>query len=91
MALQGLNIPAMRQAWAAQLTKAGRAHWRLFDKNCTTMVHNILKAGGGDRAATAAKSQLIWWPTDLIRHAKSMTRNGVTVVARSGDPRAQFQ
>ena len=48
-------------------------------------------APSGDRAATAARSPLIWWPTDLIRHAKSMNRNGVTVVARSGDPRAQFQ
>lgn len=91
VAVEGLDIGAMKTAWDGQLNKGGGAHWRIFDKNCATMVHNILKAGGGDRAATAAKKQIVWWPTDLIRYAKSMNRNGVSVFARSGDPQAQFQ
>jgi hypothetical protein len=90
VAVEGLNTQAMHDAWEAQRNKGGGAHWRLFDKNCATMVHTILKAGGGDEAATAAKKQLVWWPTDLIRYAKSMRRNGATVFARSSDPQAQF-
>ena len=86
VAIQGLNTQAMRDAWEAARNKEG-AHWRLFDKNCATMVHTILKAGGGDRAATAHKKQLVWWPTDLIRYAKSMTGH---VYKTSNDPGAAF-
>src|SRR4051794_3143974 len=53
------------------------AHWRLTDKNGPTMVHTILKAGSG--AATGHRKQLAWWPTDIIKYAKSVTRGGVTV------------
>ncbi len=91
VALTGLDTGAMFTAWGQQRQKGGGAHWRLTDKNCATMVHNILKAGGGDQAATASKKQLVWWPTDLIRYAKSMTQNGVAVFAKSDDPQAQFQ
>jgi hypothetical protein len=31
-----------------------------------------LKAGGGDGLATSSRNQLVWWPTDVIRYAKSM-------------------
>jgi hypothetical protein len=49
-----------------------RAHWKLVDKNCATACARILKAGGGDDFAATAKHQKMWWPTDLIRYAKSM-------------------
>src|SRR6185437_14730126 len=72
VAIQGLNIPDMRAAWDAARGKE-RAHWKLFDKNCATMVARILKAGGGDGFARGgAKNQSWWWPTDIIRYANSM-------------------
>jgi hypothetical protein len=35
-------------------------------------VARVLKAGGADGVTTAAKKQLIRWPTDLIRYARLM-------------------
>ena len=61
----------MKAAWDVMRTKQN-AHWKLLDKNCATAVARVLKAGGADGFATAAKKQLIWWPTDLIRYARSM-------------------
>ena len=48
------------------------AHWKLFDKNCATAVARILKAGGGDEFATPNQKQLVWWPTDLLKYARSI-------------------
>jgi hypothetical protein len=79
VALQGLNITAMKTAWDQMCSKQD-AHWKLLDKNCATAVARILKAGDADRLATAAKKQLIWWPTDLIRYARSM---GAAIVDQS--------
>lgn len=79
VALKDLNMADMKQEWDTMRTKQN-AHWKLVDKNCATSVARILKAGGGDSFATAAKSQAIWWPTDLIRYAKSM---GASVVDQS--------
>lgn len=87
VALQGLRVNDMRDAWDAARTKTG-AHWNLLRKNCATMVHTVLKAGGGDQFATAHKKQLVWWPSDLIRYAKSMTGH---VYKSSSTPAAQFQ
>jgi hypothetical protein len=74
VALKGLNIGAMKAAWDAMRTKE-RAHWKLFDKNCATAVARILKAGGGDDFATAHKHQMVWWPTDVMKYARSMGSN----------------
>jgi hypothetical protein len=74
VALKGMNIGAMKEAWD-QMRGKERAHWKLFDKNCATMVARILKAGGGDSFARAHQKQLMWWPTDLLRYAKSMGQN----------------
>ena len=87
VAIQGLQTQAMHDAWDAARNKVG-AHWRLFDKNCATMVHTILKAGGGDQLATGHKKQLVWWPSDLIRYARSMTGH---VHSSSSTPDAPFQ
>lgn len=81
VALKGLDRDAMFVAWDQARNKEG-AHWRLLDKNCATMVHTILKAGGGDQLARAHKKQLVWWPTDLIKYARSM---GNRVVMTSDD------
>lgn len=72
VALKGLDIAAMKAAWDQIRTKQN-AHWKLLDKNCATIAARVLKAGGGDRYATKAKTQLVWWPTDVVRYAKSMT------------------
>ena len=74
VALKGLNIADMKTAWDAMRTKQA-AHWKLFDKNCATAVARILKAGGGDNFATSSQKQLVWWPTDLIKYARSMGQN----------------
>ena len=79
VAVQNLNIPAMKQAWDQMRTKQG-AHWKLMDKNCATSVARVLKAGGADNVATKAKNQLVWWPTDLITYARS---KGNAIAARS--------
>lgn len=71
VALQGLNIDAMKQEWDTIRTKQN-AHWKLMDKNCATTVARVLKSGGSDASATSAQSQMVWWPTDLIRYARSM-------------------
>jgi hypothetical protein len=86
VAIRGLAVDAMRTAWRQARDKEG-AHWRLLDKNCATMVHTILKVGGGDTFATGHKKQLVWWPTDLIRYAKSMRGH---VHKTSGDAAAPF-
>lgn len=44
---EGLDRPAMVQAWRAIRDKPG-AHWRLTDKNCSTVVRRVLAAGGCD-------------------------------------------
>lgn len=72
--LKGMNIGAMRDAWMAMKGKE-RAHWKMLDKNCATAVARILKAGGGDFFANGHKNQLVWWPTDLIKYARSMGQN----------------
>lgn len=74
VALHGLNVGAMKTAWDAMKSKQA-AHWKIFDKNCATTVARILKAGGGDNYATRHKEQMVWWPTDLLRYAKSMGPN----------------
>ncbi len=74
VALSGLNIKAMILEWSRVRAKQG-AHWKLFDKNCATVVHRILAAGGGDTHATRATNQIVWWPTDLITYARSMPAN----------------
>lgn len=74
VAIQNLNIQAMKQEWDNIRTKQN-AHWKLVDKNCATTVARVLKAGGGDNFANRARDQLIWWPTDLIRYARSMGQN----------------
>jgi hypothetical protein len=86
VAIEGLDTQAMFAAWYAARNKEG-GHWRLFDKNCATMLHTILKAGGGDDLATGHKKQLVWWPSDLIRYARSMTGH---VVKDSNSPQAAF-
>jgi hypothetical protein len=45
-----------------------------------TGVARVLKAGGADDYATKAQDQAVWWPSDLIKCAKSM---GTTVVSTS--------
>src|ERR1700722_17970027 len=74
VALSGLQVGNMKAAWDQMRTKQ-RAHWKLFDKNCATAVARILKAGGGDDFATGHKQQLVWWPTDLLKYARSMGTN----------------
>ena len=69
--IDGLNTGDMKAAWDQMRTKE-RAHWKLFDKNCATAVARILKAGGGDGFARAHKHQMVWWPTDLLKYARSM-------------------
>ncbi len=71
----------MKETWDDMRHKQG-AHWKLFDKNCATAVARILKAGGGDDFATQQSKQLVWWPTDTIKYAKSM---GSNVVETSSD------
>ena len=79
VAIRNLKLSAMRTEWNLMCTKQS-AHWKVVDKNCATTVANLLKAGGGDALATAAKHQLVWWPTDLIRYARSM---GTNIAAQS--------
>jgi hypothetical protein len=74
--LKGLHIGSMKEAWD-QMRGKENAHWKLLDKNCATAVARILKAGGGDSFARSNKSQLVWWPTDLLKYAKSMGPNVV--------------
>ena len=74
VALRGMHIGRMKEAWDAVRTKE-RAHWKMVDKNCATVVARVLKAGGGDSFATTGKKQLVWWPTDLLRYARSMGPN----------------
>jgi hypothetical protein len=81
VALQNLDIDAMKQAWDDARTKQG-AHWKLLNKNCATMAARILKAGGGDDFARKHSQQVVWWPTDVIKYAKSM---GASVVESSYD------
>jgi hypothetical protein len=69
--LKHLNVGNMKAAWD-QMRNKESAHWKLIDKNCATAVARILKAGGGDDYATGHKKQLVWWPTDLLKYAKSM-------------------
>jgi hypothetical protein len=77
--LKRLDIAAMKQAWDTLRNKPN-AHWKLFDKNCATGVARVLKAGGADNYATKAQNQAVWWPSDLIKYAKSM---GTAVVSTS--------
>jgi hypothetical protein len=72
VALRSLDIAGMKQEWDNIRTKQN-AHWRLLDKNCATVAARVLKAGGGDAHATKAKTQLVWWPSDVYRYASSMT------------------
>jgi hypothetical protein len=72
VALKGLDIAAMKREWD-QIRNKQNAHWRLLDKNCATVAARVLKAGGGDAHATKAKTQLVWWPSDVYRYARSMT------------------
>ena len=74
VALKGLDVGRMKGAWDTMRTKQA-AHWKLFDKNCATAVARILKAGGGDDFASAHMKQLVWWPTDLLKYARSMGDN----------------
>ncbi len=74
VALSGLDIPKMTLEWSRMIAKEG-AHWKVFDKNCATVVHRVLAAGGGDQYATRATKQIVWWPTDLITYARSMPAN----------------
>jgi len=74
VAIKGLHVGNMKTAWDAMRTKEA-AHWKLFDKNCATAVARILKAGGADDFATSSKHQLMWWPTDLLKYARSMGQN----------------
>ena len=71
VALKGLDVGAMKAEWDKIRTKHN-SHWKLLSKNCATVVARVLKAGGGDSHATSSKNQLVWWPTDVIRYAKSM-------------------
>ncbi|HEY0777038.1 MAG TPA: hypothetical protein VGD56_03635 [Gemmatirosa sp.] len=81
VAMSCLDIGAVKAAWDLMRNKAG-AHWKIADKNCATAVARLIKAGGGDHYAKSHKSQLVWWPTDIIRYAKSMKG---CVAATSGD------
>lgn len=71
VAVSNLRMDLMKQEWD-NIRNKQNAHWKLLDKNCATTVARVLKAGGADQFATAAKSQIIWWPTDLITYARSM-------------------
>lgn len=74
VALSGLDIGAMEMEWNTIRTKA-HAHWKIFNKNCATVVARVLKAGRGDDYANRAKSQIVWWPSDLITYSRSMGPN----------------
>ncbi|MGH9625986.1 MAG: hypothetical protein ACRD6B_04785 [Bryobacteraceae bacterium] len=76
VAVSNLRMDLMKQEWDNIRTKQN-SHWKLMDKNCATTVARVLKAGGSDQFATKSKSQLVWWPTDLIAYARSM--NGCIV------------
>ena len=71
VALRNLDIDAMKQAWDEAKGKHA-CHWKLLNKNCATMAARILKAGGGDDVARKHSQQVVWWPTDVIKYAKSM-------------------
>ncbi len=73
--IDGLDEQAMATEWQAIRSKPG-AHYRLFRKNCATVVHRVLAAGGGDqRAGWRASHNLIWTPSALMTYCIKLQRS----------------
>lgn len=72
-----LDFNAMRGAWHEIRDKA-KANWKLFDKNCSTVVARVLKAGGGDTfCRNKSKSHpLFWTPGGCYEYAKAIAKHG---------------
>lgn len=74
VALRGLDLQAMTAEWLAIRDKEG-SHWKLVDKNCSTVVARVLKAGCrsvGAKGSRMLPHPLFWTPDGVTRWAKSL-------------------
>ena len=81
VAITELDRDAMREAWAQIRDKVG-ANWKLFDKNCATVVARVLKAGGANQyCRNKGKSHPLYWtPLLCYQYAKSIAKHSGVVV-----------
>lgn len=73
--MHGLNTLAMIQEWRA--IRNGGHHWRLFDKNCASVVRRVLQRGGAQRYV---RHPLVTFgiasPAGLYRYTKDVAKHG---------------
>jgi len=67
--IDGLNYPNMRAKWAEINGKQNR-HYKAVQKNCSTIVARILRAGGIS-ASSWAKHSSVWTPIKIRKLAHS--------------------
>ncbi len=78
--IPNLDTEAMFAEWYEMRNKDG-AHWKMFDKNCATVVVRVLKAGGADQYCPARykRKQLIWTPQQAYVYAESVGRHAAAL------------
>ena len=69
--LYGLDVTAMRAQWRKDRDKAG-AHYKLYGKNCSSIVARVMRAGGahkhlGKLASAWFAHNAIWTPHKVAR------------------------
>jgi len=80
--IEGLNENAIKDWWHSKgLVRNGielsgpLLPWDTLSKNCSTMVAEALRIGGGDKFAEWSKTwNMIWKPSDVLNYALSITK-----------------
>jgi hypothetical protein len=73
--LDGLDESAITAWWRRMVPPVGppSAPWRTITHNCSTVVAEALRAGGGNRYATWWDSWHTYWtPSDVLSYARSI-------------------
>ncbi|PVZ72534.1 hypothetical protein [Pelagibaculum spongiae] len=79
--LSGLNEQAMLDAWL-QIKGKSNGHYRIFRKNCATVVHRVLAAGGADQLAGWSASHAgVWTPGRLFNYCMKVQGRSVMSAA----------
>ncbi len=71
--LEGLDVAAMQAEWH-RLSNDSDARYQLLNKNCSSIVAKVLKAGGADKLIghTWRPKFGVWTPTELFNFAQDL-------------------
>lgn len=81
--LEGLDVAAMQAEWH-RLSNDSDARYQLLNKNCSSIVAKVLKAGGADKLIghTWRPKFGVWTPTELFNFGQALQEAQLEITAK---------